>query len=82
MPSVTAVSVGGAHNALTGDPNSPDPLRDITIVDNGAYRAKAGWDACTGRARRRGAAPGALSERLACLEDAAMAAADTLSAIG
>ncbi|MGT2425042.1 S53 family peptidase [Amnibacterium kyonggiense] len=35
---------------------APDAFRDITVGDNGAYRARAGWDACTGLGSPRGTA--------------------------
>ncbi len=33
---------------VPGYPNTPGPLHDITTGSNGAYRAAAGWDPCTG----------------------------------
>jgi kumamolisin len=39
--------LGFVHGKLYALPAGKG-LRDITVGDNGAYKAKAGWDACTG----------------------------------
>jgi kumamolisin len=39
--------LGFVHGKLYALP-ADKGLRDITIGDNGAYKARAGWDACTG----------------------------------
>lgn len=40
--------VGYVHPLIYGAHGGRAVFRDITQGDNGAYRAKAGWDACTG----------------------------------
>jgi len=39
---------GYLHPLIYGAHGGKSAFRDITRGDNGAYRAKAGWDACTG----------------------------------
>jgi kumamolisin len=39
--------LGFVHGKLYALPAGKG-LRDITVGDNGAYKARAGWDACTG----------------------------------
>ncbi len=46
-------SVGFLNPALYGP--AAGAIRDITVGDNGAYRAGPGWDACTGLGRIDGA---------------------------
>jgi len=40
--------VGFLNTALYGNAAATKSMRDITSGNNGAYTAKAGWDACTG----------------------------------
>ena len=39
---------GFIHPLIYGSHGGKSAFRDITEGNNGAYRAKAGWDACTG----------------------------------
>ena len=41
-------TVGFLHPALYGRGAGSGALKDIVIGDNGAFKAKKGWDACTG----------------------------------
>ena len=46
----------GFLNALTyGSLANSGSFQDITLGNNGAYKAKAGWDACTGWGSPNGA---------------------------
>jgi kumamolisin len=48
-----ATPLGFANPALYAQPAA---LRDITSGTNGAYKAKKGWDACTGLGSPNGTA--------------------------
>ena len=41
-------SVGFINPVLYGAPSTAQAFHDITAGNNGAFQAKAGWDACTG----------------------------------